>query len=57
MDNNRIKEYYKEQDTLIRKYRLLPNKYTGQVVLIITDGVTRNVLRGQKPQSIKVNTI
>jgi len=33
MDNN-LKEYYKEQDALMKKYRLLPNKYTGQVILI-----------------------
>lgn len=52
-----IEEYYKEQADLFRKYRLLPEKYTGQVVLIITDGVIRNALRGSKPQPIKVDTI
>jgi hypothetical protein len=54
MIDSNLKKYLKEHDALIRKYRLLPNRYTGQVVLIITDGVSRNALQGPKPQPIRL---
>jgi hypothetical protein len=58
MDNN-LKEYYKEQVALMKKHRLLPNKYTGQIILIFNQGGIRNALRGQSPRPLKTesNTI
>jgi len=47
-------EWKKEIADIIRKYHMLPDKFTGQVVLILTDGVIRNALRGQKPRPIVV---
>ncbi len=48
MDN----DWKKELADLIRKHRLLPKKYTGQVVLIFNQGGIRNALKGPKPQPI-----
>jgi hypothetical protein len=55
MDNN-LKEYYKEQVALMKKHRLLPNKYTGQIILIFNQGGIRNALRGQSPRPLKNRT-
>ena len=51
MDDN----WKKELTALIRKHRLLPEKFTGQVVLVFNQGGIRNALMGPKPQPLIKN--
>lgn len=43
----------KEFTDLIRKHRLLPVNFTGQVILTVNQGGIQNALRASKPVPLK----
>jgi hypothetical protein len=42
--------------SVLKNNKLLPNNFTGQVILTFNKGGIRNALRGQRPQPITNKT-
>ena len=49
---DKMESLKKELKEVIDKYKMLPNKFDGQVILVYGEGGIRHILRGKKPVPI-----